>query len=360
VFQLGPHRLVQPLPVELAPQQISRDVGLRPGSSRRLDVAPGQLLGAGATGVGPLAGVAVFRRPLLQIALGQSQFLALEGQLLFQHLHPLPVPSRELLSHPDRLGIRHLRRKVAAALGRQRPLGCGDPVTQDANRDLQLEECGMKLDGTGLSIARRRVVGEELLEPGPEPFKHGGIVRVAESPNGTDHPGGRQGSQRVTLRDMRRSSCFLLLLLLACGTGRTGGACGITSIAGATMLLQQFAVPNQTLGAPPASLPSRLVARVAAGPAFESVIGRTEDRGWVIGVEGSLPAAIQPGFGVLVLDLKGAARGVLIYESDPIRGAPVIGKLNVDSLMLPLLGIQLDPARFEDARCPLFPDSILP
>jgi hypothetical protein len=27
---------------------------------------------------------------------------------------------------------------------------------------------------------------------------------------------------------------------------------------------------------------------------------------------------------------------------------------------LPLLGIQLDPARFEDPRCPLFPDSLLP
>jgi hypothetical protein len=158
---------------------------------------------------------------------------------------------------------------------------------------------------------------------------------------------------------MRRSIFILPLVLAGCGAGRTGGACGITSIAGATLLLQEFAIPNQTLGAPPASLPPRLVARVAAGPAFESVVGRTPDSAWVIGVEGSLPASIKPGFGVLVLDPSGAARGVLIYESDPIRGAPVIGKLNIDSLMLPLLGIQLDPARFEDVRCPLFPDSLL-
>jgi hypothetical protein len=158
---------------------------------------------------------------------------------------------------------------------------------------------------------------------------------------------------------MRRSTVFLAIVLAGCGAGRTGGACGIISIAGATLLLQEFAVPNQTLGAPPASLPPRLVARVAAGPAFESVVGRTPDSAWVIGVEGSLPATIKPGFGVLVLGPSGAARGVLIYESDPIRGAPVIGKLNVDSLMLPLLGIQLDPARFEDVRCPLFPDSLL-
>ena len=64
--------------------------------------------------------------------------------------------------------------------------------------------------------------------------------------------------------------------------------------------------------------------------------------------------------GVLVLDLDGRARGVMLFESEPIRGAPTIGQVNADSLMLPLLGIQLDPARFEDPRCPLFPDSILP
>jgi len=124
------------------------------------------------------------------------------------------------------------------------------------------------------------------------------------------------------------------------------------------MLLQEFGVPDQTLGVPPVSLPPRLVARVAAGPAFETVVGRTADSQWVIGVEGSLPAAIKPGFGVLILDRAGKARGVMLYESDPIRGAPPIGRLAVDSLMLPLLGIQLDPARFEDPRCPLFPDSV--
>jgi hypothetical protein len=151
----------------------------------------------------------------------------------------------------------------------------------------------------------------------------------------------------------------LLGLALACGGARTGGACGLTAIAGATMLLQEFGTPHQTLADPPATLQPRLVARVAAGPALEAEVGRTPDSAWVIGVEGSLPATIKPGFGVLVLDPSGRARGVMIYESEPIRGAPVIGKLNVDSLMLPLLGIQLDPARFEDPHCPLFPDSLL-
>ncbi|MFN8651490.1 MAG: hypothetical protein U0133_20595 [Gemmatimonadales bacterium] len=152
-----------------------------------------------------------------------------------------------------------------------------------------------------------------------------------------------------------------LALLAACGPSKGGGnpACGLTAIAGATMLLQEFAVEGQTLGDPPTSLPPHLVARVAVGPAFDAVVGRTADSGWVIGVDGDLPPTIKPGFGVLVLDRAGKARGVMIYESDPVKDAPLIGKLSVDSLMLPLIGIQLDPAKVEDPRCPLFPDSII-
>ncbi len=159
---------------------------------------------------------------------------------------------------------------------------------------------------------------------------------------------------------MRRLLIALpLVALLGCGSGQSSGACGLTAIAGATLLLQEFGVPNQTLGSPPATLPPRLVARVAAGPAFESVVGRTADSGWVIGVEGGIPERIKPRFGVLILDTAGTARGVMIFESEPIRGAPPIGRLSMDTLMLPLLGIQLEPSRFEDPNCPLFPDSLL-
>jgi hypothetical protein len=125
------------------------------------------------------------------------------------------------------------------------------------------------------------------------------------------------------------------------------------------MLLQEFGVPGQTLGEPPANLPARMVARVAAGPAFEAVVGRTADSGWIIGIDGSVPSPIKPGFGVLVLDLSGKARGVMVYESEPLQGAPLVGKLAVDSLLLPLIAIQLDPGKVEDPRCPLFPDSVI-
>lgn len=159
---------------------------------------------------------------------------------------------------------------------------------------------------------------------------------------------------------MKHAALLLpLLLTAACGSSKSAGACGITAIAGATMLLQEFGVPEQTLSAPPTDLPQRLVARVAAGPALEAVVGRSETGTLLIGVEGSVPTTIKPRFGVLIVDPKVTTRGVMLYESEPIKGAPVLGQIALDSLMLPLLGIQLDPARFEDPKCPLFPDSIV-
>jgi hypothetical protein len=124
------------------------------------------------------------------------------------------------------------------------------------------------------------------------------------------------------------------------------------------MLLSEFGTPHQTLGSPPGKLPAKLVARVVAGPAYPALVGKTGED-WVVGVDGPLPPNVKPGFGVLILDPKGKALGVMVYESRPIQGAPPIGKLSAGGEMVPLLGIQLDPAKFEDPRCPFFPDSLL-
>jgi hypothetical protein len=368
VLELGLDRSIHPLVVEVALEQVAFHIGLRPDATRGIEIAPSRLLRGCPGALGALTGGTVLGGELRQVALRERKLLPLQAQLFFEHRHPLPVPGRELFRDLNRLGVGHLRRQPATTLGidellsllRQLALGGGKRIAHRTDGDLRLKQRGVQLTGASPGIARWSVVGEELLEPGHEPFEHGGIVRITDWRNGRDRPGGRQGTGRVTLLDMPRRLFLLPMLgLMACSTGQGGGACGLTAIAGATMLLQEFAIPGQTLGAPPASLPPRLVARVAAGPAFEAEVGRTPDSAWVIGVQGSVPATIKPGFGVLVLDRQGKARGVLIYESDPIRGAPPIGKLNVDTLMLPLLGIQLDPTRFEDARCPVFPDSLL-
>lgn len=151
--------------------------------------------------------------------------------------------------------------------------------------------------------------------------------------------------------------------ILAAGCGgeeaRSSSApCGIAALAGPTALLGQFSVPQQTLGVPPEGVPSRLVVRLAAGPAYPAVVGRSDSL-WVVGVEGQLPAETRPGYGVLVIDRERATRGVMLFEGLPVEGAPVIGSVQVRDTAVPLIGIQVDPARFEDPACPFFPDSVL-
>ncbi len=156
-----------------------------------------------------------------------------------------------------------------------------------------------------------------------------------------------------------RIALTFLVVLTACGDGRSRAApCGIAALAGPTALLTQFSVPRQTLSTPPAHLPERLVVRLVAGPAYRGIVGRSDSL-WIVGVDGALPAGIKPGFGVLVLDPKGSARGVMLFEGSTVEGAPVLGNVSVGSASLPLIGIQVDPSKIEDPRCPFFPDSAL-
>jgi hypothetical protein len=155
----------------------------------------------------------------------------------------------------------------------------------------------------------------------------------------------------------------LLLLTVACERSPAkdaagSAACGLASLAGPTALLGQFSVPEQTLGSPPRHLPERLVARLVAGPAYPAIVGRS-DSSWVIGVEGRMPSNVKPGYGVLVMDRNGKTRGVMLFEGTPVEGAPQLGTVSVGNATVPLIGIQLDPAKIEDPRCPFFPDSVL-
>jgi hypothetical protein len=163
---------------------------------------------------------------------------------------------------------------------------------------------------------------------------------------------------------MQRSLLVAAMLIAACDRS-TGGkssaaaaTCGLAALAGPTALLGQFGIPGQTLGSPPRKLPERLVVRLVAGPAYPAIVGRSDSM-LVIGANGGLPANVKPGFGVLILDTGSKARGVLLYEGASVEGAPQIGTVSIDNVSVPLLGIQVDPARFEDPRCLLFPDSVI-
>lgn len=150
----------------------------------------------------------------------------------------------------------------------------------------------------------------------------------------------------------------LALLAAACGSGGGSSACGITALAGSTMLLDRFSTPQTALSVPPRRAPEALAARMAAGPAYRSLVTANPDSTWSVTIEGTMPNDVMPGFGVLVVDAAGAARGVMLYVGQRISGAPVLGQVAVGGLPIPLIGLQTDMAGLEDPACPFFPDSL--
>ena len=150
---------------------------------------------------------------------------------------------------------------------------------------------------------------------------------------------------------------LLVLLISACGGGARTTNCGIVGLAGPSLLLEEFGRSGNTLGEVPEAMPERLVARMAAGPAYSAVVGKT-DTSWVIGIDASLPQRPRPGFGVLVVDPSLGVQGLLLYEGLPIPRAPILGTVNAGTLDFPFHGLRAPVAAFQDPRCPLFPDSL--
>ncbi len=149
-----------------------------------------------------------------------------------------------------------------------------------------------------------------------------------------------------------------VLLIAGCSSANSGSyGCGIAAVAGQSMLLEEFTHPGKTLSVPPAEIPGNLPVRMALGPALRGVAGRT-GLSVVVGIEGSLPASPQVGFGVLIVAPGGGALGVILYQGRPIDGAPLLGTVNAGERNLPLIGLQTDVTRFQDASCPIFPDSL--
>jgi hypothetical protein len=156
---------------------------------------------------------------------------------------------------------------------------------------------------------------------------------------------------------MRVPLPLLALLALGCSGKDTPPPCGMSRVLGPSLLLSEFSQAGQTLATPPARLPEHMVVRFVAGPAVSAIAGRADSL-WVIGVNGTVPADISPGYGVLVLDLEETPLGVLLYEGQAIDGAPILGSVSLGPRVLPLIGIRVDPERIQEARCPLFPDSL--
>lgn len=155
------------------------------------------------------------------------------------------------------------------------------------------------------------------------------------------------------------SRLFLILAVLTagCGVSDRSTRCGIAALAAPGLLLDEFTRPGRTLASAPATLPPVLPVRLAAGAAFRGLVGRT-DTSWVVGVEGEPPPGTRLGFGVLLVDPASGPQGIVLYEGPPIPGAPILGQITVGTETVPLLGLGVPATGFQDARCPLFPDSL--
>lgn len=170
----------------------------------------------------------------------------------------------------------------------------------------------------------------------------------------------------MPLCSVRFAAPIVALALAACSGAppRGNAACGFAMVAGPTALLDQFSIPRRTLSVPPRTVAGALVARIAAGAALPAIIGRTpnpagSDSLLIVGLDAPLPPNTTLQFGVLVADPTSTARGVMLYETPPVQGAPILGSIAIGTKTLPLLGLETDLAGLELKDCPFFPDSIL-
>ena len=147
---------------------------------------------------------------------------------------------------------------------------------------------------------------------------------------------------------------LLLLAITACESNPGNSAiCGIASIAGAAMTLQNLPNEAARLPAPPGGLPSKLPARVV-GYAPTHVMVSDAPTGLVLGYEG--PGFPQsPGFGILLVDDSSeVVRGVMIYDKEVQDAMPLIGTISGSSSTIPLYGLRVNWPSVNDPRCPLF------
>ena len=150
------------------------------------------------------------------------------------------------------------------------------------------------------------------------------------------------------------SLLFLPTLAAACASPNldNSAVCGIASIAGASMALQQIINEPARLTSPPGGLASAIPARVV-GYAPAKVLVTDAPNGLVMGYEGTgFPNT--PGFGLLLVDDSSeVVRGVLIYDKEE-QDLPKIGTISGSTSTIPLYGLRVNWSSVSDARCPIF------
>jgi hypothetical protein len=154
---------------------------------------------------------------------------------------------------------------------------------------------------------------------------------------------------------MNRALLFLPLTLLSCEAGNpeNNPVCGISAMAGAAMVLEQFGMPGKVLRDVPSGVDGAVPARVVGYGTARALAGVGPD-GLILGYEGDGFPRI-PGFGLLLFeDSLEIFQGVLIYETEAPLGLPLLGSISGTSNTLPLYGLRVPWSSVSSERCPLF------
>lgn len=153
---------------------------------------------------------------------------------------------------------------------------------------------------------------------------------------------------------MKTRWLFATLPAFACaGNPENSAACGFTSIAAASIVMQSLQDISRVVADAPPSLPPVLPARVVGYGTARAVVAHAPE-GLVLGYEGQGFPPV-PGFGLLLVDDSSeVARGVLIYEAEGPPGYPKLGTITGSSSTLPLYGIRVHWPSVNAPRCPLF------
>ncbi len=146
-----------------------------------------------------------------------------------------------------------------------------------------------------------------------------------------------------------------ILLTIACGerSSENSASCGLAAMAGATMALEELRGGTKVLAQVPPGLEGVVPARVVGyGTTPATVVAGDEGPMVMYGGEG-FPQL--PGFGLaLVEDSTDTFQGVLIFESEPPRGYPVLGGVSSGTYAIPLYGLRVNWLTVSTPRCPLF------
>jgi len=145
------------------------------------------------------------------------------------------------------------------------------------------------------------------------------------------------------------------MALTGCAEGdpENNPVCGISAMAGASMVLEQFSTPGKILTELPDGVAGVVPARVV-GYGTARALAAPGPEGVILGYEGEGFPTV-PGFALaLAEDSLDTFMGVLIYDLEPPQSIPQLGTISSATTTIPLFGLRVMWSAVSSERCPMF------